>query len=141
MTDSLKDAIDKAPNEPQSLLKQDFGNQNLGSSKEAFLAEVETEFQKATIEWISYVDPESRSMTSQSEVPSSDTETVFKENSTVLNLSANAETDHDGRKRSAVERMDQSLKLLKSLNDTISRDESSKYERDFTNYDAPADES
>ena len=37
--------------------------------------------------------------------------------------------------------MDQSLKLLKSFNDTISRDESSKYEEGSTKYDALADKS
>ena len=79
-------------------------------------------------------------MNSQSEVPAADTEMVFEKSWATLNLSANAETDHDGRKRSAVEIMDQSFKLLKSLNNTISRDESSKYERDSTNYVAPADE-
>ena len=68
-------------------------------------------------------------MNSQSEMPAADTEAVFEEGSATLNLSANAETDHDGRKRSAVEKVDQSLKLLRSLNDTISRDESSKFER------------
>ena len=36
--------------------------------------------------------------------------------------------------------MDQSLKLLKSLNDTFSRDESSKYEEGSTKYEAPAAE-
>ena len=37
--------------------------------------------------------------------------------------------------------MDQSLKLLKTFNDTISRDESSKYEKGSTKYEAPADKS
>ena len=137
----IKDVMDKALNEQRSLIKQDLCNPNFFSSKEAILAEVETELQKATIEWISYVDPESRDMNSWSKKTAADTETVLEEGSANLNLSANAQTDHDGRKRSAVEKMDQSLKLLKSLNDLILRDESSKYERDSTNYDAPADES
>ena len=39
---------------------QDFGIQNFVSSEEAILAEVESELQKATIEWFGYVDSESR---------------------------------------------------------------------------------
>ena len=108
------------------------------SSNEAVLAEVERELQKATVEWISYVHPESRDMNSQSEVPAADNETMFEEGSATLNLSANAETDDDGRKRS-VDKKDQSLKFLKSLNETFSRDESSKHDRESTTYDAPAD--
>ena len=113
--------MDKALNEQRSLIKQDLCNSNFFSSKEAILAEVETELQKATFEWISYVDPKSRDMNSRSEITAADTETVLEEGSAILNLSANAETDNDGRKRSAVEKMDQSLKLLKSLNDITSR--------------------
>ena len=41
-------------------------------------------------------------------VPAADTETVFEKSSATLNLSANAETDHDGRKRSAEEKMTKS---------------------------------
>ena len=49
------------------------------------------------------------------------------------------ETDQDERRKSGVEKMDQSLKLLMSLNDTFSRDESTKYEEGSTKYNAPAD--
>ena len=49
----------------------------------------------------------------KSEMPAADPETVFEKNLTTLNLSANAETDHDGRKRCAVEKKDKSLKLLR----------------------------
>ena len=53
---------------------------------------------------------------------------------------ADAETDQGKRKKNAVEKMDQSLKLLRSLNDTFSRDESSKYEEGSTKYEAPGAE-
>ena len=88
----IKDVMDKALNEQRSLIKQKLCNPNFFSSKEAILAEVETELQKATIEWISYVDPE---MNSRSEITAADTETVLEEGSATLNLSANDETDHD----------------------------------------------
>ena len=105
----IKDTTDKSLIEQKSRIKQDFCKQNFFSSKKAILVEVETDLQKATNEWISYVDPESRDMISQSEVPAADTETVFEEGLATLNLSANAKTDHDGRKRSAVEKMDKTL--------------------------------
>ena len=53
--------------------------------------------------------------------------------------SALPETDQDKCKKSAVKKMDQSLKFLNSLNDTFSRDESTKYEEGSSKYNAPAD--
>ena len=52
-------------------------------------------------------------MNSRSKMPAADTETVFEKSLTTPNLSANAQTDHDGRKRCAVEKKDKSLKLLR----------------------------
>ena len=67
--------------------------------------------------------------------------TIAEERSETHNLSSNPETDQGKRKKSAVEKMNQSLKLLKSFNDKISRDETSKYEEGSTKYEAPADKS
>ena len=130
----IKDALDKVLKQRRSLIMQDVCNQNFFSSKVAILVEVQTVLQKARIEWDSYVDPESRSMNSQSEIGAAD-----EDSSATQNLLANAGTDHDGCEKSAVEKMDQSLKLLRSLNDTTSRDESSRFERDSMNYDAPSE--
>ena len=53
-------------------------------------------------------------MISQSEVPAADTETELEEGLATLNLSANAETDHDGRKRSVVEKRGRLYELRRS---------------------------
>ena len=66
---------------------------------------------------------------------------LAEERSETHNPSTYPETDQGKCKKSAVEKMDQSLKLLKSFTDTISRDESSKYEEGSTKYEAPTDKS
>ena len=86
------------------------------------------------------MDPDSKNKNSQSETHNADDETVVEESSEARELSVNAETDQGKRKKNAVEKMDQSLKLLKSLNYSFSRDESSKYEEGSTKYEAPAAE-
>ena len=43
------------------------GNREFFAPKEATLAEVERELQKATIEWIGYVDPDSKNRNTSSE--------------------------------------------------------------------------
>ena len=116
------------------IVKKDFF-----SSKEAILAEVERDFQKATIQSIEYVDQESGETKSQLEVPEADDSTVDEESSEARDRSANVKTDQNECKKNAVKKMDQSLKLLKSLDDTFSRDESTKYVEGTTMYNAPAD--
>ena len=133
--------MDQTLKEQRTLMNLRFGNREFFAPKEAILAEVERELQKATIEWIGYVDPDSREKNFQSETHNADDETVVEENSEPRELSLNAETDQGERKKNAVEKMDQSLKLLKSLNYTFSRDESSKYEEGSAKYEAPADKS
>ena len=64
--------MDTTLNEQRRLTKPDFGNRNFFSSMQAVLVEVETELQKATIEWIKCVDPASKEMKSQSEMPAAD---------------------------------------------------------------------
>ena len=109
------------------------------SSREVILAEVERELQKATTEWIGYVDPESKDANSPSENLEAEDATVAEASSETHDLSAITETDQGKRKKNAVEKMDQSLILLKSLNDTFPKDHSSKYEESSTKYNAPAD--
>ena len=96
--------------------------------------------ENATIQWFGYVDPEIREAKSKSEKPEEDDEAVAEESSETHDILADAETDQGKRKKNAVEKMDQSLKLLRSLNDTFSRDESSKYEEGSTKYEAPGAE-
>ena len=136
----MKDEMDKALKEQRTLLNLNFGNREFFAPKEAILAEVERELQKATIEWIGYEDPDSKDTNTALENLAADA-TIAEERSETHNLSTYPETDQGKRKKSAVERMDQSLELLKTFNDTISRDESSKYEEGSTKYEAPADKS
>ena len=68
-----------------------------------------------------------------------DDETVVVKGSERHNLSANTDKDQDKSKKNAVKKLDQSLKFLKSLNDTFPRDESTKYEGGFTKYANRAD--
>ena len=49
-----------------------------------------------------YVDPDSRELISQSEMILADVEVVCEEDSATQYLLANAETDHDRRKKSAL---------------------------------------
>ena len=132
--------MDQALKEQRTLINLHFGNREFFAPKEAILAEVERELQNATIEWIGYVDPDSKDKNPQSETHNADDETVVEESSEARKVSVNAETDQGKRKKNAVKKMDQSLKLLKSPNDTFSRDESSKYEEGSTKYKAPAAE-
>ena len=134
----MKDEMDKTLKEQRTLMNLHFGNREFFAPKEAILAEVERELQKATIEWIGYVDPDSKDTNTTSENLAAKDATIAEERSETHNISTNPETDLSKRKKSAVEKMDQSLKLLKSFNDTISRDESSKYEESSTKYEAPA---
>ena len=48
----MKDELDKALYGQRTLMNLGYANQDFFSSKEAILAEVERELQKATIEWI-----------------------------------------------------------------------------------------
>ena len=137
----MKDEMDKALKEQRILMNLHFGNREFFAPKEAILAEVERELQKSTIEWISYVDPDSNDTNTAPENLAAEDHTIAEERSETHNLSTNPETDQGKRKKSAVEKMDQSLKLLKNFNDTISRDESSKYEEGSTKYEAPTDKS
>ena len=120
----MKDVMDKALKEQQTLMNLHFGNREFFAPKESNLAEVETELQKATIEWIGYVDPSSKDTNTASENLAAEDATIADERSATHNLLTNPETDQGTRKKSALENMDQSLKVLKSFNDTISRDES-----------------
>ena len=110
----IKDEMDKALKEQRTLMKLHFGNREFFAPKEATLAEVERELQKAKIEWIGYVDPESKDTNTASE------NLAAEERSETHNPSTYPETDQGKHKKIAVEKMDQSLKLLKSFNDTIS---------------------
>ena len=123
----MKDAMDKTLNEQRTLTSPEFAivNKNVFSSKEAVLAAVEIELQKATIQGIGYVDNNTRETKSQLDEPETDDATVAEENSEAKDLSTNP---RQTRKKNAVENMDQSLKLLKSLNDKFSRDESTRKE-------------
>ena len=106
--------MDQALKEQRTLMNLHFGNLEFFALKEAILAEVERELQKAAIEWIGYVDPDSKDKNSQSETHNADDEAVVEESSEARELSVNAETDQGKRKKNAVEKMDQSLKLLKT---------------------------
>ena len=74
----IKDVMDQALKEQRTLMNLHFGNREFFAPKEAILAEVETELQKATIEWIGYVDPDSKDKNSQSETHNADGETVVE---------------------------------------------------------------
>ena len=134
----IKDVMDQDLKEQRTLMNLHFGNREFFAPKEAILAE--RELQKATIELIGYVDPDSKDKNSPSETHNADDETVEEGSSEARELSVNAEKDQGKRTNNAVEKMDQRLKLLKSLNDTFSRDESSKYEKGSAKYEAPAAE-
>ena len=137
----MKDEMDKALKEQRTLMNLHFGNREFFAPKEAILDEVERELQKATIEWIGYVDPDSKDTNTAPENLAAEDATIAEERSETHNLSTNPKTVQGKRKKSAAEKMDQSLKLLKTFNGTISRDESSKYEKGSTKCEAPADKS
>ena len=63
---------------------------------------------------------------------------MVKEASATEDPSVNAGTKPGKGKKNALKKLDNSLKLLRCLNDTTSRDEPSKYEGDSTSYDASA---
>ena len=63
----MKDIMDKALKEQRTLMILDFSNRDFFSLKEAILAEVEDELQKATIEWIGFVDRDSKDTNTASE--------------------------------------------------------------------------
>ena len=88
----IKDVMDQTLKEQRTLMNLHFGNREFFAPKEAILAEVERELHKATIEWISYVDPDSKDKYSQSETHNADDETVVEESSEARELSVNAET-------------------------------------------------
>ena len=115
----------------------DYHNQDFFSPKEAILDEVERELQKVTIDWIGYVDRESKETNFPSEKLEVDDETVV-EGSEAHNRLANTDTNQGKSKKNAVDILDQSWKLLRSLNDTFSRCESKKFERGTTKYADPA---
>ena len=117
----MKDVMDKALNEQRTLMSPKLAivSKDLFSSKEEILAEVERGLQKALIQWIGYVDQDSGETKSQLEEPEADNATVAEESSEARDLSANVETDQDKGNKISVEKMDRSLKLLKSPNDTF----------------------
>ena len=137
----IKDEMDNALKEQRTLMTLHFGNREFFAPKQATLAGVEREFQRATIEWIGYVDPDTKNTNTASENLAAEDATIAEERSETHNPSTYPESDQGKRKKSAVEKMDRSLKLLKNFNDTISRDESSKYEEGTTKYEAPTDKS
>ena len=51
-------------------------NQHFFRQKETFLAEAETEFQKATIDWIEYLDPETQDKNSKPETTNDEIRTI-----------------------------------------------------------------
>ena len=84
-----KDEMDKALNEQRPLINVDFASRNFFSSKEELLAEVESKLQEATIEWTSYVDPDSKETNSQIEMPAAEYATVAEESSAAEDPSTN----------------------------------------------------
>ena len=112
--------MDKTLKEQRTLMNLHFGNREFFAPKKATLAEVERELQKTTIEWNGNVDPDSKGTNTASENLAAEDATIAEERSGTHNPSIYPETDQGKRKKSAVEKMDQSLKLLKRFNDTIS---------------------
>ena len=106
----MKDEMDKALKEQRTLKNLHFDNREFFALKEAILAKIERELQKATIEWIGYVDLESEDTNTAQENFAAEDATKAEERSETHNLSTNPETDQGKRKKSAVEKMDQSLK-------------------------------
>ena len=84
------------------------------------------------------LDQDSKDTNTASENLEAEDATVVEASSETHGLSASIETDQGIDKKNAVEKMDQSLKLLQSPIDTISRDESTKNEEGSTKYSAPA---
>ena len=76
--------------------------------------------EKATCEWIGYVNPDSKYTNTTSDNLAAEDATIAEERSETHNPSTNLETDQGKRQKSAVAKMDESLKLLKKFNDTIS---------------------
>ena len=132
----IKNKMDKALKEQRTLMNLHFDNREFFAPKEATLAEVKRELQRAKIEWIGYVDPDSKDTNTASENLAAEDATIAEERSETQNPLTYPETHQGKRKKTAVEKMDQSLKFLKSLIDTISRDVSSKYEESSSKYEA-----
>ena len=105
-----KDVLDKVLRQQRSLLKPE--QLNFVAQKDHDLKELETQLQKATIEWINYVDPVESSAKASNEkdnveaVESSDQQTLESENQPDPSASLTA---HD--------KLDRSLKLLKHSNE------------------------
>ena len=106
-----KDVLYKVLKQQRSLSKPD--QLNFVAQKDRDLKELETLLQKATIEWINYVDPVKSSVEASSEknnveaVETSGQQTLESENQPDPNASL---TTHD--------KLDRSLKLLKDLNES-----------------------
>ena len=83
----MKDEMDKALKEQRTLMNLHFGNREFFAPKEAILAEVERELQKATIEWIGYVDPDSKDTNTAPENLAAEDATIAEECSETHNLS------------------------------------------------------
>ena len=106
-----KDVLDKVLRQQRSLLKPE--HLNFVAQKDHDLKELETLLQKATIEWINYVDTVESSAGASNEddnvkaVETSDEQTLESENQPDPNASLTA---HD--------KLDRSLKLLKHSNES-----------------------
>ena len=132
----MKDEMDNALYEQRTRMYLDVANQVYFSS---ILTGVERELQKATIEWIGYVDPNNKDTNTASENLEAEDATVTEASSETHDLSAKTETNQCKCKKNAGEKIDQSLKSQKSLKDTFSRDEINKFEVGSTKHNAPAD--
>ena len=134
----MKDVMDDALNEQRTLIRLDSTNRDFFSVKEVILAEVERELQEATIKWIEYVDPDQRKGDSQPDGLEDDkTLTQDSENPTTATVSK--ESFDGAQKLTATEKLDQSLKLLRSTNDTISLDYSGKNDYTFGQIESSED--
>ena len=106
-----KDVLDKVLKQQRSLLKPE--HLNFVAEKDHDLKDLETLLQKATIEWINYVDPVESIATASNEkdnveaVETSDQQTLESENPLDPNASL---TDHH--------KLDRSSKLLKDSNES-----------------------
>ena len=82
---------DKALIEQRTLMNPEFEivNKDFFLSKKAILAEVERELQDATVQWIGYVDQDSKETNSLLEEPEADDATVAEECSGAQDRSAN----------------------------------------------------
>ena len=89
--------MDKALKEQRTLMNLHFGNREFFAPKEATLVEVEREHRKATIEWIGYVDSDSKNTNTASESLAAEDATIAKERSETHNPSTYPETDHQDK--------------------------------------------